>query len=340
MVGHGLFDEITSLANLFAAWYEFKQGKTGKADVLRFELNLEDNLYELHQELKDKTYRHSNYTSFSICDPKLRHIHKATVRDRIVHHALFRKLYPIFDKQFIYASYSCRINKGTHRAVRRLKAFCRKLSKNYRHRIYYLKCDIKRFFDSVHHSGLRQIIERRVNDPDTLWLLDQIIGSFQKDKGRGIPLGNVTSQLFCNIYLNQLDQFVKHSLTVKYYIRYCDDLVLLDENRDILEEYVPKIQDFLRKDLKLKLHPGKIIIRKLKQGIDFLGYVVLPHHTVMRTKTKKRMFKKLKQKRKALDAGLISRESYQQSVKSYLGMLKHSNGHRLESRIREEFFID
>jgi len=268
------------------SWYEFKKGKTSKRDVLEFELALEDNLFKLHEELRKKTYQHSNYTSFYITDPKLRHIHKAKVRDRIVHHAVFRKLYPVFDKHFIYDSYSCRINKGTHRAVQRLEMFCRKLSENYRQRIYYLKCDIKKFFASVDQDRLTQIIQKKINDEDTLWLLNQIISSFEEEKGKGIPLGNVTSQLFCNIYLNELDQFVKHEFKVRYYIRYCDDFVLLDEEADRLKLYIPRIEKFLAKRLKLILHPDKVITRKLKQGIDFLGYVVLPRHIVMRTKTK------------------------------------------------------
>src|SRR3989344_2406155 len=144
-ISHSIFEEIISLENLFLAWKEFKKGKSKKKDIQEFEFNLEDNLFQLHQELKDKIYRHSPYTAFYITDPKLRHIHKACVRDRILHHAVFRILYPIFDRQFIFDSYSCRLGKGTHRAITRLKSFCQKLSQNNSRNIFALKCDIKKF---------------------------------------------------------------------------------------------------------------------------------------------------------------------------------------------------
>ncbi len=156
------------MENLFLAWQEFRQGKRNKQDVQEFEFNLEDNLFNLHRELKAKIYRHSNYTAFSICDPKPRRIHKACVRDRILHHAVFRILYQIFDKNFIFDSYSCRLAKGTHRAVNRLGKFCRQISKNNRQNIFALKCDIKKFFDSVSQNILLELIKSKIRDENTL----------------------------------------------------------------------------------------------------------------------------------------------------------------------------
>jgi retron-type reverse transcriptase len=223
-----IFERIISLENLFYAWQEFSDGKMKKKDVLEFRSRLEDNIFELRQELKSKTYQHSNYIAFSVCDPKLRRIHKAGVKDRVLHHAIFRILYPIFDSSFIFDSYSCRIEKGTHRAVKRLEKFCRKLSQNNSRNIFALKCDIKKFFDSIDQNILLERIKRKIINVDTIWLVEKIIKSFP----RGLPLGNVTSQIFANIYLNELDQFVKHKLREKYYLRYCDDFIILstDEN--------------------------------------------------------------------------------------------------------------
>jgi retron-type reverse transcriptase len=318
------------LENLFLAWQEFRNGKKNKPDVQELEFSLEDNLFQLHCELKNKTYQHSHYTAFNVHDPKLRRIHKACVRDRVLHHAIFRILYPIFDKIFIFDSYSCRVEKGTHRAVLRLEQFCRKASRNNNRNIYALKCDIKRFFDSIDQEILLELIQKKIDDKNAIWLIETIIKSFDS----GLPLGNVTSQIFANIYLNELDQFIKHKLKEKYYLRYCDDFIILLEDKKYLEKLIPEIGKFLEQELKLKLHPDKIIIRKLRQGIDFLGYIVLPHHRVLRTKTKRRIFHKLSLKHKMFREKLVSRESFGQSLQSYSGILKHCNGHGITRKIK------
>lgn len=284
-------------------------------------MNLEDNLFQLHTELKDKTYIHSPYTAFYVNDPKLRHIHKASVRDRVLHHAVFRVLYPVFDPHFVHDSYSCRIGKGTHRAVNRLKKFLVQASHNNSRLIYALKCDVRKFFDSIDQNILLELIYQRIHDERTLQLIQQIIGSFEKSPGVGLPLGNVTSQLFANIYLNELDQFIKHQLKAKHYLRYCDDFIILGYNPETLKETVNQIDSFLQKCLKLYLHPNKIIIRKYRQGIDFLGYVILPHHRVLRTKTKSRILKK------------INESINEHSLQSYFGVLSHCSGDKIKQKI-------
>ena len=282
-----------SVANLFSAWNEFKRGKRIKKDVALFELYLEDNISQLHHELASSKYIHQPYADFYVCDPKRRHIHKASVRDRVFHQALFRVLYPIFDKYFIFDSYSSRKNKGTHRGIVRLNDSCRKVSKNWKVKTYALKCDVRKFFDSIDHVILRSLVAKHVTSPDMLQLIDTIFASFEKAKGKGLPLGNVTSQLFANIYLNELDQFVKHRLKAKHYFRYCDDFVIVHTDSKFLESATEQIRTFLREELQLELHPYKVQIRKVGQGIDFLGYVVLPHAILIRTSTKRRLLRKL-----------------------------------------------
>ena len=195
---------------MLAAWKEFRKNKRKKKDVTLFELHLEDNIFDLHQELIFKAYTHGTYAAFYICDPKRRHIHKASVRDRLFHQAIFRVLYPIFEKHFIYDSYTSRMLRGTHYGVERSYIACRKVSKNWKRKIYILKCDVKKFFDSIDHDILRLLIERKVTCLDTMKLINLLFKSFEKGKGKSLPLGNVTSQLFANIYLNELDQFAKH----------------------------------------------------------------------------------------------------------------------------------
>ena len=310
---------MITLENLFIAWQEFKKGKTKRKDVLKFEFNLEDNIFQLYQDLKNKTYKHSKYTSFYVQDPKIRHIHKAEIKDRIIHHLISEYLNQIYDRIFVFDSYSCRLDKGTHKAVNRLKQFSLKQSKNNRINFYCLKCDIKKFFDSVDHDILIEILKRKIKDKDILWLITGIIRSFNKEDNKGIPLGNLTSQHFANIYLNEIDKFVKHKLKVKYYIRYTDDFVILNKDKEYLENLINTINNFLQSQLKLRLHPDKIIMRKYNQGIDFLGYVILPYHRVLRTKTKKRMFKKINQN----------------NLQSYLGVLSHCDGYKLSKELEK-----
>lgn len=173
-----MFDDIISLENLFTAWNEFRPGKRSTADVQDFERNLEDHIFRLHWELKNGKYKHGKYERFQIFDPKHRIIHKAEVRDRVVHHAIYRILAPVFERSFIHDSYSCRVGKGTHAAVDRLEYFLRKVSRNYTKPCWALKCDIRKFFGSINRDILTKLIQDKVSDPNVLRLLHDITNSF------------------------------------------------------------------------------------------------------------------------------------------------------------------
>ncbi|MEK7497181.1 MAG: reverse transcriptase/maturase family protein [Patescibacteria group bacterium] len=330
-----MFEQIVSLENLLLAFREFRRGKQSKPDVQLFEFNLEDNLWQIHRELVSGLYINDPYSSFYIADPKLRHIHKASVRDRVVHQAIFRVLYSVFDLSFIHDSYSCRVDKGTHRAVLRLDHFLNQVSKNNTQPTYALKCDIKKFFDSIDQAILLKLIKNKIGDERLFSLVNKIINSFSVGYGKGLPLGNVTSQLFSNIYLNELDQFVKHKLKIKYYLRYCDDFVIVNNNQKYLENLISKLAKFLGEKLQITLHERKIIIRKFNQGVDFLGYVVLPHYRVLRTKTKRRVMRKLRRCIVEFKTGQKSVVSVEQSFQSYLGILKHCRGYKISQQILE-----
>lgn len=233
-----------------------------------------DNILALHRDLCNGTYRHGSYQEFNINDPKPRIIHKAMVRDRLLHHAVYRVLYPFFDDTFIADSFSCRIDKGTHRAMARFKTFGNIVSKNNTKTCWILKCDIKKFFASIDQDILLKILSERIADKRSAHLLQEIISSFNSGRESiGLPLGNLTSQLFSNVYLNEFDQFVKHTLKVRYYIRYADDFVILSPDKKYLENIIPAIAEFLQNTLKLTLHPDKIFIKTLYSGVDFLGWV-------------------------------------------------------------------
>ncbi len=317
------YDHIISIENLLEAWKEFLRGKKNKKDVQEFQFRLMDNIIALHTDLKNKTYRHGGYVAFNISDPKPRNIHKAAVRDRLLHHAIYRKLYPYFDKKFIADSYSCRLRKGTHKAMDRFRAFAYKVSKNHTRTAWVLKCDIKKFFATIDQKILLEILKKHISDENTIRLLSEITKSFHSTKeGVGLPLGNLTSQLLVNIYMNEFDQWMKHVMKAEYYIRYADDFVILGHDKDWLLELTPRIADFLEERLKLSLHPNKVFIKTFASGVDFLGWVHFTDHRVLRMVAKKRMFRSIKDK-----------QGKEETVQSYLGLISHGNGNSLKVKI-------
>jgi RNA-directed DNA polymerase len=323
------YKDIISVENLLKAWEEFLPGKKNREDVCEFSKNLMDNIFDLHDYLTNKSYKHGGYKAFNISDPKPRNIHKASVRDRLLHHAIYRILYPFFDKTFLSESYSCRLGKGTHRAINKFISFAYKESKNDLKTLWILKCDIRKFFASVDHKILIEILREYIKDQNVIWLIYQIINSFNtKDEiSIGLPLGNLTSQLLVNIHMNKFDQFMKHRMKVKYYIRYADDFVIFSTDNDYLWELVPKIAIFLEEELKLLLHPDKLFVKTLASGVDFLGWINFPNHRVLRTATKRRVLKALAQSENI------------NSLISYSGLLKHGNQFVLKKKIDEKIKI-
>ncbi len=331
--GHISFSSIISCKSLFSAWKEFKRGKEKKLDVQRFAMALEENIFSLYRELQSGTYKHSAYDSFYVHDPKLRLIHKAEVRDRILHHAIVRAIEPLFESTFIFDSYSSIKGKGTHRAIMQLRAFAKILSVNHTKTVWALQCDIRKFFDSVDHDILITFLQEHIQDRKLLSLLDHIISSIETRPHKGVPLGNLTSQLFSNVYLNPLDHFIKDTLGVKYYIRYADDFIILSRDKVCLHNLIYPIKWFLKEKLTLSLHEKKLSIRKWHQGLDFLGYVSFPHHTILRTKTKKRMLRKIRRRCIEYKNGEIDEHSFNHSIQSYRGLLTHCRGRCIEQQI-------
>ncbi len=338
-----IFNQIISLENLFSAWDEFKKDKQKKSDVLKFEFNLEQNIFQLYQSLKNCEYKHDFYTSFYIIDPKRRHIHKATVRDRVFHHAVFTILNPIFEPTFINNSFSCRVGKGTHKGISVLKNTIKKVNRNNTQTCFILKCDIVKFFANIDHQILLDIIDKKIKDKEAMRLIKEIIESFVSSESnsnrKGLPIGNLTSQLFANIYLNKFDQFVKHKLKIKHYLRYTDDFIIVDRSEKYLKKILKPIKLFLGRELRLKIHPDKIIIRKFLQGVDFLGYILLPYYCSVRVKTKQRIFKKLRRKIEDYKQGLINQKTLEQLLCSYLGVLSHANAHKLSQALKNQFWF-
>jgi RNA-directed DNA polymerase len=292
-------------------------------------VSLIDNIEELHRDLLDRTYAHDGYYSFFINDPKRRHIHKACVRDRLLHHAIYRLLYPFFDRTFISDSFSCRVGKGVYKAIDRFDTKTRQVSKNHTKTCWVLKCDIRKFFDSIDHNVLLNILAQYIRDKEIISLLENVINSYHSSSkyGVGLPLCNLTSQLFANVYMNVFDQWVKHNMHVKHYIRYADDFVFISDNRAYLESLIEPVRAFLSNTLHLKLHPSKVELKTIHAGMDFLGWIHFPYYKKIRRKTKERMF------------GRLVETPKEEVFQSYLGLLGHGNTYKVEQELRNMYWM-
>lgn len=290
---NNLFTKLCSLENLRLAFKKARRGKTKKWYLKEFESNLENELMKLKIELETQTYKPKPLKRFIIRDPKTRVIYASAFRDRVVHHAICNLIEPIFEKIFICDTYANRKKKGVHVALKRFDLFKRKVSENGKlvrnakdnNMVvgYALKADIRHYFDTMDHEMLIKILRKRIKDEKVLRLVKVILDNHEmKIKGKGMPLGNLTSQFFANIYLSELDYFAKHILKVKYYIRYVDDFVILHRSKEKLLLYKWLINNFLKQKLKLELHPEKSKIIPLYDGVNLLGFRVFYHYKLPR----------------------------------------------------------
>ena len=288
-----LYEKIYSISDLILAFRKARKGKIGRKYVIEFQENFMQNITRLHEELKSQTYSPKTLETFILRDPKTRKISKADFRDRIVHHAIVNIIESIFDRTFIYDSCANRIGKGNIFALKRFDLFKRKVSGNGKVienkvkdsnfvRGYCLKADIRHYFQEVNHEILLEIIKRKIKDERVILLIKKILENGKAREGIGMPLGNLTSQFFANVYLNELDYFAKHELKAKYYIRYVDDFVILHNSKIQLEVWKLRIDRFLREKLNLELHPEKSKVIPLSQGIDFVGFRSFYHFRLLR----------------------------------------------------------
>lgn len=330
-----MYTQLCSWNNLWLAYRKAAKGKRGHPNVAAFEYHLEDNLLSLQAELESFTYRPGAYTSFYIHEPKRRLISAAPFRDRVVHHALCNLIEPIFERLFIPDSYANRVGKGTHRALDRLQAFARRYP-------YVLQCDVQQFFPSIDHALLRAELSRRVADPGVIWLIDRILESgvgvlsevyqmvyfpgddlFSALRRRGLPIGNLTSQFWANVYLNPFDHFVKRQLGCKAYLRYVDDFALFADNKDTLWEWRRAIEGRLRR-LRLTLHPGAHP-RPVTEGTPFLGFVLYPEKRRLKRRKGIHYRRKLRALLKAYRQGAVPLEEVTASVQGWVNHVRYGN---------------
>ena len=328
-----LFEKIIAFDNLLLASRKAQKGKKYKPNVAHFNVNLEKELLALERELQAETYQPGNYRTFYITDPKVRMISAAPYRDRVVHHALCNIIEPIFDKSMIFDTYANRKGKGTHKAIYRCQHFLRQNN-------WYLKCDIQKYFPSIDHKILKQAIRQKISCAKTLRLIDRIIDNsnpqepifdyfpdddlFSRTERRhGLPMGNLTSQYFANLYLSAFDHFVKNELRSEY-IRYVDDFIIFGNSKQQMHDFRKRIEYFLEKK-RLKIHKHKTIIAPSEEGVSFLGQRIFKTHRRLRSENVRLFWKRLNKKVEQFRNDTISATHFEQSLNAWRGHALQAN---------------
>ena len=323
-----LYPKVCSFPALCRAYQECRKGKREREYAMLFEKNLERNLLDLHNDLLNDQWRSGLYARFFVSDPKRRLINAPPFRDRIVHRAVSDILMPLWDPTFIYDSYACRGGKGTHVAVDRLQQFMR------RHLTgsgYVLQLDVKSYFASINHATLVGLIKKKIRDSRLMSLVRQVVESYCDTPGTGIPLGNLTSQGFANIYLHELDMFAKHTLRIKQYIRYMDDVALVADDKKQLWVWRDAIEGFLADHLQLRLHPDKQAMVPIDCGADYLGYIVFRDYRLVRSRNVHRVYRNLEK----MENGTFGKDALS-SIMSWMGYSIHADAYHLNESIKRK----
>lgn len=357
-----------TIEDVFDAYFDCRRTKRNSINQLRFEENLETNLVALFRDLKSGDYKVGRSIAFVVTHPKIREIWAADFRDRVVHHVIYKAIAGRFHRRFIRDSYACIPGRGTHDGLCRIGGFARSITQNYRRKAWVMKVDVANFFNSIDRHILLSFLERRVDEP---WLRDLIRqvtlhdprpGAFYKSHktlfakvprhkslihakdGVGLPIGNLTSQFFANVYMNEVDQFIKHKLKARYYGRYVDDMIFLHDDPVVLNSWAAQVDLFLQEKLSLHLHPNKTKTNLVQKGFDFIGFVVKPGRTYLRQSSLSRCYQKIRAWERAgspVDAETV--QELADTVTSYLAMLRQVDGYKarrsLCRRVGHNLFI-
>ena len=324
------YDKYLTYESLMKAHLQSRKGKGYRKEIILFNLKQEEYIMWLYKNLKERTYKHGGYTVFYITEPKLRRIKKSKYIDRIVHRWYVNSfMEKYFVPQFINTSYACLKDKGMHKAtldLQRAMKHCQRIWNNY----YILKMDVKKYFENINKDILYKILKRKIKDPKVIWLTKEII--YSNEGETGLPIGNYTSQLFANVYLNELDQYVKHTLKCKYYFRYMDDAVILIKTKEEAKEILEKIRNFLKDNLKLELN-SKTQIFKNKQGVNFCGYKINEYRLKIRDKGKRKLKKKIKELKYKIAQGEITSKEAKKYLAGHMGYIKIADTYNLERKL-------
>ncbi len=371
---HSLFNNRKgdiSLEDVFLAYFDCRKNKRNKPDALMFEIDFEKELIKLWKEINDGSYGISPLDVFISDKPVKREIFAAQFRDRIIHHLIINKLEHLFEKEFIYDTYSCRKGKGTHFGIKRVKKFMRQCSENYKKDCYILKMDIEGYFMSINNNillkKLGNFIDKKYFGKDKgkiIWLCGVAINNdstinctrksakrkwtglpkskslFYAGKNCGLPIGNYTNQVLANFYLNSLDHFVKHKLKERYYARYVDDFIIISQNKKKLKEKIPLIGEFLKNELKLELHPKKIYFQHCRKGVEFLGVLIKPWRSYITSRVKTNFYKTIgviNERLKKEKPDEYEKQKILSQVNSYLGVISHTDSYKLRKAFLSRF---
>jgi RNA-directed DNA polymerase len=318
-----LFEQIVSFGNLARAADKTMRGQKSKPAVARLNFNLEAEILRLQEELVSGTYQPRPYRAFEIREPKPRQICAADVRDRVVHHAICNILEPIFERQMVSDTYACRSGKGSHAAVARAQHFARRSA-------YYLKCDVRRYFASIDHGVLKELLRRKLKDARVLTLLDKIIdhplpAAASIGFGKGMPIGNLTSQHFANVYLSEMDHFIRERLRLAGYVRYMDDFLIFGQQKAALHETLAAVRHFLHQRLRLEIKEEAVVLAPVSQGIPFLGFRIFPGLVKLSGKKWARFRNKVRGREMDYLAGKINEDVLAGSVSAMIGHLLHAD---------------
>lgn len=347
------YERIYDYEELYNSYLEARKGKRYRDDVLKFTDDLESNLIELQNELIWQTYKVGKYRPFFVYEPKKRLVMALDFKDRVAQWSVYRQLNPYYDRLFIDDSYACRKGKGSHEAADRLQYWLRQTERK-PEKWYYLKLDISKYFYRVDHAVLLDILRKRIKDERLLHLLATIINSEEQAFGLpagvspddcpeeewlydvGMPIGNLTSQLFANIYLNELDQHCKHELHLHYYIRYMDDIIILHNDKKELQAVKDDIEVLLKEKLHLDLN-SKTAIRPTSLGVEFVGYRIYSTHRKLKKQTARRIIRTVTRLSKALSEGTLTQEEFDRRAASYKGIFIHCNCYGLRRKLNAIF---
>ena len=328
------YKENLTYEKLLEAHIKSRKGKGYRKEIILFNLKQEEYIMWLYEKLKNKTYKHGGYSEFYVTEPKVRKIEKSRYLDRIVHRWVVDNfLEPCYVPKFINTSYACLKERGMHRAavyVKDTMKHCKIKWDEY----YILKMDVAKYFDNINKKILLKILERNIKDPDLMWLIKEILYANKREKG--LEIGNYTSQMFANIYLNEVDQYIKHKLKVKYYCRYLDDSIVIVRTKKEAKEILEKIRKYLKENLELELNK-KTQIFKNKQGVNFCGYKINEYRMKLRDKGKRKLKKKVKKLKEEIQKGNITSKEARKYLAGHLGYIKYANNYNLLNKI---FYIE
>jgi len=354
-------DACLTIEAVFDAYFDCRRTKRNSTNQLRFEADLESNLVALYRDLESGNYKIGSSIAFVVTHPKIREVWAADFRDRVVHHLIYNAISDHFHRRFIRDSYACIPGRGTHDGLRRVSGFARSITRNWTRPAYCLKADVANFFNSIDRLTVVEIVDSygyegrgdRLHDlihqvalhdprpgaamrstPALFAAVPRHKSLLHAPEGKGLPIGNLTSQFFANLYMNELDQHVKHVLKARHYGRYVDDMVLFHEDPAILNSWYVQMDNFLKSRLGLHLHPNKKHINRADSGIDFTGFIIKPGRTYLRRTSLSGCKRKIRAwERKGSPVDPQTLEKVSQSLNSYLGMLRQVNGYKVRKAL-------